>query len=201
VSSGCLAVSEGDPLFHVSLTVAQSDHNACVEEFSPKVGSLQPASSKPVESEAPESSVLVQQNETAKDREEVGAPPVPDDKPGASCPPEDSITYPEWPRLDESETSAPTEMTGTGHGGLYKSILVTQSDDQRTQAPETSRMSEEPALHHIDPPAEFTIEKGNYQLGESNLKQMASIFVHLTQCPIPSSSRGSYTKGVFDRPR
>jgi hypothetical protein len=184
------------------LTVAKLDHNACVDELSLKGEPLQPISSEPVEGEAPQSSVLVQQSDVTKDGEEVGAPPFPADKPGASCSPEESVS-PAQPRLDESGASTPTELTGKGHGGLFESMSVAQSEDQRAQAPETSGMlgSEEPAPHHIDPPAEFTIEKGKYQLGESNLKQMASIFVHLTRCSISSRSRGRYTKGTLDRPR
>ena len=180
--------------------VAKSGPNACTEGLSPKGGTLQPASPKPVKGEAPQSGLLVQQREVAKDGEEVGAPPFLTENP--ACPPETPVSYPAESRLDESEASAPTELTENGHGGLYESISVIQSDGQRAQAPETSRMlgSEEPAPHHIDPPAELTIETGKYQPGEFNLKQMASIFVHLTRCPIPPSSRGSHTKRTFDRP-
>lgn len=195
-----MAVSGDDLLFYMCLTVAKLDPNACIEEISPKSGTLQPASPKPVKGEAPQSGVLVQQSEVAKDGEAVGAPPLLAEKP--ACPPETSVSYPAEARLDESEASAPTELTENGHDGLYESISVIQSDGQRAQAPETSRMLglEEPAPHHIDPPAELTIETGKYQSGEFNLKQMASIFVHLTQCPISPSSRGGHTKRTLDRP-
>ena len=202
MSSGCLAVSEADLLLGTCSTVAKADHNDSVDEFSLREELLQPASPKQVEGEAPQNGLLDQQSEVVKDGGEVKEPLFPADKLDGSCPPGESVSFPVLPPLDKSKASAPTELTEKGIGGPFKSISTIQSDGQRSQAPETSAMlgPEEPALHHIDPPAKVTIEKGKYQPGEFNLKYMVSILAHLTQLPIASSSRGSYTKRTFDHP-
>ncbi len=172
MSSGFLTVSENDFLLYTCLTVAKADHNAYFDEFSLRGELLQPASPKLVEREAPQNGVLDQQSEVVKDGGEVKAILSTADRLDGSCPPEESVSYPALPPLDESKASAPTELTGKGHGGPFEFMSVIQSGGQRSQAPETSAMlgPEEPALHHIDPPAEFTIEKGKYQPGEFNSK-------------------------------
>ena len=202
MSSGCLTVSEADLLLGTCSTVAKADHNTSVDEFSLRGELLQPASPKLVEGEAPQNGVLDQQSEVVKDGGEVKEPLFPADKLDGSCPPGESVSYLVLPPVDKSKASAPTELTERGHGGPFESISTIQSDGQRPQAPETSAMlgPEEPALRHIDPPTKDTIEKGKYQPGEFNLKYMASILTHLTQLPIASSSRGSYTKRTFDHP-
>jgi hypothetical protein len=180
VSSKCLAVSEADLSLYMCLTIAGADHNACVD-VSLKGEPVQPASPKPVEGEATQSGVLIQQNDVTKGEEEAEAPPFSANKPDVSCP-EESDSYPVQPPLDESTASTPTELAGNGDGGLYELMSVIQSDGQGAQALETSGKfgSEEPALRHMEPPAESTIEKGKYQPGEFNLKHMAAMFIHLT---------------------
>lgn len=148
---------------------------------------MQPVSPKPVVEEAPQNCGLDQQNEVIKHEEKAETPPFPTDKLDASCAPEESTSYLAQPPLDESKASAPTELVGNGHSGIYEPTSVIQSDDHRAQAPTTSRGSgsEEPALHHMDPPAGFTIEKGKNQPGGFHLKEIAPISSILPDNPFP----------------
>ena len=181
-------VREVDLLLNTCLTVAKADHDVCFDGFSPNGEPLQPASLKQIEGEAPQNGVLDQQSEVAKDGGKVEAPPFHADKLDGSCPPEGSVSCPVLPPLNESKTSAPTEPTGKGYDRLFESMSVTTSDGQRAQAPETSAVlgSGEPALHHIAPPAEFTIGKGKYQPGEFNLEWIKSLYWPiLPNVPLP----------------
>ena len=174
--SPCQVVREANVSLFTYLSVSEGDYNVRIEGISLKGEPLQLALSKSVEGEVGRHHVSAQQSETAEDEKAVEASPFPADEPDASYPGE-SVLYPAQPPLHSSEASAVVELA-EGHGGLYESTSVIQSDDQHAQAPEMSIVSsrklgsEEPAPRHrhMDAPSEPTIEESEYRAGEFNSK-------------------------------
>jgi len=200
----CLTVCGVELSIYTCLPLAIAYYTTPVEGISLKGESLQPTSPKQVEGQ---NGVSAQQSEASKDEEEVEASPFAAGKLDASYPPAGSAQDPAQLSCDVSLDSAPAELAGKGHGGLDESISVLLHDDQRARVPETRNISpmklglEEPAPHHMDAPAELTINEAKSRAGEFNSKQVLSIFVSLTPKSNPPSSRGSDKGWPFNHSR
>ena len=174
-------VSETIFSLYTHLARAGTDHAPRVEETSLKSKSMQPASPELVEGQE---GLLAQDSEATKGKEENKVPSFPTDKLDT---PEGSVLNPAQPPFNGYEASAPTELAETGHGNSYECVPAILSDNGHPQAPETRTISarklgsEEPAPYHMDAAAELMDGEDEHRAGESNWKQMASLFVHLIQ--------------------
>ena len=144
---------------------------ARIDEISLKGKPLQPASPGLVNGQ---NGLSAQHSEAAEGEEENEVPSFAADKLDASCSPEEFVLHSAQPLLDGYEASASTELDENGHGSLYASEPVIQSDDKHAQAPEARTISsrklgsEEPAPHHMDAPAALAVGEGEYRAGKSN---------------------------------